>query len=127
LMHRYPPTHSHMLFVCVLDQVTPKVMRWYHWLSSHRTDNNGACSNIVTYRHVATFVGTGLASRYDERSAADDVFRRAASLGEDSGEDGSCWTNTWLRISLDCVVGQVHRSCWQHFSHEWVYKLVTAL
>jgi len=76
------------------------------------------CSEILS-----TFVDAGHAERHDERSAANDVSWRAASLGEDSGEDGGCGTNTWLHIALDCIVGKVHRPYWQHFRHEWVNKL----
>jgi len=70
------------------------------------------------------FVYAGFPGWHNERSTADGVFWRATSLGEDSGEDGRCWAHAWPRLSLDCVVGKVHRSCWQHFYYEWVCRLL---
>ena len=48
-------------------------------------------------------------------------------MGEDTGEDGRCWANTQLPVAMDCIVGKVHRSFWQHFRHEWVHKLLFVL
>jgi len=72
---------------------------------------------------LTTFVDTGFPGWYDERSAADGVLWRAAGVGEDTGEDDCRWTHTRLRVALDCCVGKVHRSSWQHISYEWVQRL----
>ena len=47
LAREYPATHT---------RNTPSVIRRHHRLSRHRTDNNGACSNLVANRLCRYFL-----------------------------------------------------------------------